>query len=47
MEVEDLTFYLKRRFRIHENEGVVIVNVNESSPVDKSGFQVGGLSLMS
>ena len=43
MGVEDLTFYFKRRFRIHENEGVVIVNIDEGSPADKSGLQVGDL----
>ncbi|MFH1768253.1 MAG: Do family serine endopeptidase [Candidatus Omnitrophota bacterium] len=41
LEVEDLTPYLKQRFRIREEEGVVIVNIKENSPAEQSGLNVG------
>jgi len=41
MEVSDLTPQLRRRYGIEEEEGVIIVYIEEGSPADKSGLQVG------
>ena len=43
MEVEDLTSYLRKRFRIREKEGVIVVNIKEDSPADKAGLNMGDL----
>ncbi len=43
MEIEDLTPYLKQRFRIKEKEGVIIVSVDDGSPAQKAGLQIGDL----
>ncbi len=45
MRVEDITPYLKRRFGIRENRGVVVVEVEEDSPAEKSGIEVGDVIL--
>lgn len=41
MVVDDLTSANKRRFGIREDEGVVIVYIEDASPADKSGLMVG------
>jgi len=41
MEVDDITPYLKERFRIREKEGVVIVSISDNSPAGKSGLNIG------
>ena len=41
MEVDDITPYLKERFRIREKEGVVIVSVSDNSPAEKAGLNIG------
>jgi len=43
MEVEDLSPYLKQRFRIRDEQGVVIVNIEEGSPAYKAGLSIGDL----
>ncbi|RKY33786.1 MAG: peptidase [Candidatus Omnitrophota bacterium] len=45
MKVEDITPYLQRRFRIKEKEGVVIVDIKEDSPAEKSGLERGDVIL--
>lgn len=45
MEVENINQILKRRFRIQEQEGVVIVDIKEDSPAEKSGLMVGDVIL--
>lgn len=41
MTVEDITDLNKRRFRIKDDEGVVIVNIEEDSVADKSDLKIG------
>jgi len=45
MEVDDITPYLKKRFRIREKEGVVITNIESGSAADKAGLNLGDLIL--
>lgn len=45
MIVEDITPFYKSRFRIETDEGVVIINIKEGSPADKSGLMVGDVIL--
>ncbi|MFH1772212.1 MAG: Do family serine endopeptidase [Candidatus Omnitrophota bacterium] len=41
MTVDDITSVNKRRFRIQEDEGVVIVNIEDGSLAEKSGLSIG------
>ncbi len=41
MDVENITPYLKRRFQIDVDEGVVIVNIDVNSPAERAGLSVG------
>ncbi len=41
MEVENITPYLKQRFRVREDEGVIIVDIEDNSPAQKAGLEVG------
>ena len=43
MEVEDITPYLRKRFRIRDEEGVVVVNIEGDSPADRAAINVGDL----
>jgi len=45
MEVEDITSFYQRRYRIREKEGVVIVYIEEDSPAEKAGLEVGDVIL--
>lgn len=41
LSAEDITPLIKRRYRIKEDNGVVIVAIEDNSPADKAGLQVG------
>ena len=41
MEVDNITPYLRERFRIRENEGVVIVSISDNSPAERAGLNIG------
>ncbi|MCM8832226.1 MAG: Do family serine endopeptidase [Candidatus Omnitrophica bacterium] len=45
MKVENINSFLKQKFRITEEEGVVITNIQENSAAEKSGFMVGDVIL--
>ena len=45
LRVEDITPYLKRKYRIKENEGVVVVDIEPDSPAEKSGIEIGDVIL--
>ncbi len=45
LKVEDLTPYLKRKYKIEENGGVVIVDIESDSPAEKSGLEIGDVIL--
>jgi len=45
MDVDDLTSDKVRGFRIEENKGVVVVNVEPNSPADEAGIIVGDVVL--
>ena len=45
LKVEDITPYLKRKYRIKENEGVVVVDIEPGSPADRSGIEIGDVIL--
>jgi len=41
MTIDDITPLYKRQFRIKENEGVVIIDIEDDSLAQRSGFRVG------
>jgi serine protease Do len=41
LKVADLSAAYKQQFRTREDEGVVVVYIEEGSPADKSGLMVG------
>ena len=45
MEVENITPYLKQRFRVREDEGVIIVSIEDNSPAQRAGLEVGDVIL--
>ncbi|MCM8786471.1 MAG: Do family serine endopeptidase [Candidatus Omnitrophica bacterium] len=45
MKVKDIDLFLKQKYNIKENEGVVITNIQENSAAEKSGFMVGDVIL--
>lgn len=45
MEVEDINFQLKRRYRLGEEEGVVITRIEPNSPAENAGLMVGDIIL--
>ncbi len=45
MIVEDISSSLKARFRLSESEGVIITSIEEGSPAERSGLNVGDIIL--
>jgi len=45
MKVEDITPSLKRKYRIKENEGVVVVDIEPDSSAERSGIEIGDVIL--
>ena len=45
LEVEELSSENAKRFRIEENKGVVVVNVEPNSPTDEAGLIAGDVIL--
>ncbi|UCC94850.1 MAG: Do family serine endopeptidase [Candidatus Omnitrophota bacterium] len=41
IEVDDITAYNRQRFKIRERAGVIITNIEDDSPAEKSGLRVG------